>query len=126
MTMGTENQINEPGAKKAYCCFICDEGQTLLKQPGLSPGDERMIVARHGCRKDAEWEIYGSNGYEDVAHACTEHVGPLLSDGGRHEVYPVPGYGTPVSGVTIKSCDPDGERRCAACFPGVGPCTAGS
>lgn len=33
----------------------------------------------HDCSKEADFTLYGSNGYPDnVTHTCTEHIGHLL------------------------------------------------
>jgi len=61
---------------------------------------ERLSVARccfiapasGSCEQPAEWEIKntteGADPY-DYTHACTQHVGGLLTEGGDHAVYPV-------------------------------------
>lgn len=43
-----------------------------------------------GCPKPAEWVIYPQNGkpYDDT-HACTEHVGGMLSDAYEHRIFPI-------------------------------------
>ncbi|HSR79062.1 MAG TPA: hypothetical protein VLN57_20990 [Xanthobacteraceae bacterium] len=74
------------------CCHIADEGQRLLKQPGLLSGDERMIIDRHGCKTIPEWEIFGGGNYENITHACSAHVGVLLTEGANNQVYPLPDY----------------------------------
>lgn len=41
------------------------------------------------CEKVAEWEIRTGQGPDDYTHACTAHVGDLLTDAEEHRVYPV-------------------------------------
>lgn len=42
------------------------------------------------CSKSAEWEILSSDKTQyDNTHACTEHVGNLLSDHSRHSIVPL-------------------------------------
>lgn len=49
-------------------------------------------TAEAPCPNLAEWEIYNEAkdpndpGYTE---ACTEHVGPLLSDAPMHSIYPI-------------------------------------
>lgn len=51
----------------------------------------RLFCCVIGCNADAEWEIWdGESPYFDhFTHACTDHVGALLSDTREHHVYPV-------------------------------------
>lgn len=51
------------------CCFIRDPNR---------------------CIKTAEWEILSSDPTQyDITHACTEHVGAMLSDSPRHSIVPL-------------------------------------
>jgi hypothetical protein len=64
------------------CCYITD--QETLK----------------GCENSAEWQIEVDNQplhpADAFTHACSEHVGLLLWEGGQHRVFPIdeaaPGY----------------------------------
>ncbi len=53
--------------KGAFCCYVSD-----------SP-----------CLAEAEWILYEGDGPEDYTHACTEHVGHLLTDAPEHRVVPL-------------------------------------
>ncbi len=39
------------------------------------------------CRASAEWLIVHGPGPEDYTHACTDHVGELLTDASEHRIY---------------------------------------
>jgi hypothetical protein len=42
------------------------------------------------CSRAAEWEIWHTSGDPyDSTHACTEHVGELLTDAPEHRIYPI-------------------------------------
>lgn len=50
------------------CCYI-------------DPATER------DCEAAAEWVIYHGHGLEDYTHACTRHVGDMLTDAHEHRIY---------------------------------------
>ncbi len=60
-----------------WCCYIAP-----------------VVHGRGGdqCGEDAEWVIWDGiePAYDHETHACTEHVGELLTDSDQpHQVYPV-------------------------------------
>jgi hypothetical protein len=57
--------MNEP-----HCCYI-------------DPETDRP------CERAAEWSIYHGPRHDDYTHACTAHVGALLTDAYEHRVYPL-------------------------------------
>jgi hypothetical protein len=60
----TTREIERP-EEKPYCCHI-------------------------PCSGAAQWEIWHVSGDPyDSTHACTEHVGELLTDAPEHRVYPI-------------------------------------
>ncbi len=68
-----------------WCCYLFEEVRPV-----------------QSCTKEAEWVIWDGIEpfYDHYTHACTEHVGPLLSDSKEnHQVYPV-AWDQPVLEVT--------------------------
>lgn len=65
---------NAGPAPEAHCCFIDPETQ-------------------RPCECLAEWLIYDGPRHDDYTHACTAHVGALLTDADEHRVYPMRGNG---------------------------------
>jgi hypothetical protein len=57
------------GTNKPHCCYITPTGVM--------------------CGNPAEWEVYHGQHEADYTHACTEHVGALLTDAPEHRVYPI-------------------------------------
>ncbi len=58
-----------------WCCYIFEEFRPI-----------------QNCTQPAEWVIWDGKepAYDHYTHACTEHVGALLSDSDQsHSVYPV-------------------------------------
>ena len=64
-------QTGEPQTFRPICCFI----------------DPRSKLSE-GCESYAEWQIDGP-GYEDFTHACTQHVGEMLSDAPVYIITPI-------------------------------------
>ncbi len=63
-----------------WCCYL----SPTEKEPEGDP--------EKPCGEDAEWVIWDGiePAYDHHTHACTEHVGELLTDSERaHHVYPV-------------------------------------
>lgn len=56
--------------RRAHCCYV---------DPALGLS----------CERDAAWEVSWGSGYEEYTHACTDHVGALLTDAPVHEVRPL-------------------------------------
>lgn len=42
-----------------------------------------------GCEEKAEWNIVWGNSPDDYTHACTKHVGELLTEASEHRIYPL-------------------------------------
>ena len=58
---------------KRLCCFMPDQSDLKSR-----------------CERTAEWEVIASNMPLEIStDACTEHLGALLDDSEKHEVYPL-------------------------------------
>lgn len=49
----------------------------------------RPYCCKVGCGADAEWTIWSGSRDVDYTHACTAHVGELLTDVPEHRVFPL-------------------------------------
>lgn len=69
---------------KFACCYIPEDVQFLIIDGQIKSSEE---IKKLSCQRKAEWEIaYGEDIY-NYAHACTKHVGDLLSDLPEHRIY---------------------------------------
>jgi len=65
-----------------WCCFIEDQVTAAM---ALSHAEIRAL----SCPNPAEWLLIDGPLPDDYTHACTQHVGLLLSDAEVTKVYPM-------------------------------------
>ncbi len=74
-------QEKRDDSARSHCCYI-EQGKAILLSDGWSIEDVP-------CVSPAEWEIVHGPTVDDYTHACTAHVGALLTDAPEHRIYPI-------------------------------------
>lgn len=68
-------------------------------QKSISPLSPQSVIAAikrapwccfNGCQEGAEWELCHGDRDVDYTHACTDHVGHLLTDAPITHIYRIP------------------------------------
>lgn len=62
----------------------------IRKAGTFKPRWKNLMTDQVGCGKAAEWELVHGPRPDDYTHACSEHLGGLLTDAKEHRVYPAP------------------------------------
>lgn len=73
---------------EANCVTITDGERTCVYVP-LTVADPKDFAycCMIGCHRPAEWQIESAGSLH--THACTAHVGELLTDGPEHRLTPI-------------------------------------
>lgn len=87
-----------------FCCYIADENQEAAKN---ASADEIRAL---GCQELAEWMIIDGPAPDDYTHACTAHVGFLLSDSEDIRVFSLRPIVVPDTMTSSEANEKYGER----------------
>jgi hypothetical protein len=78
-TDSVRKESDKNDSSSPHCCYI-EQDKAVLLSHGWDIGD---IC----CAAPAKWEIIHGAGLDDYTHACTAHIGALLTDALVHRIY---------------------------------------